>query len=48
VVWSGTILKTEIGMKKLIAINKTLLQGNALDYTQAYVGFKTNLVKALS
>ena len=43
IIWSGTIVAADVGAKKLIAINKALRAGLLTDYSQAYVGFKTQL-----
>jgi hypothetical protein len=34
ILWSGTILATEVGMKKFIPVNKILKTGNLTDYSQ--------------
>ena len=36
-------MASDIGAKKLIPVNKTVRAGLLTDYSQAYVGFKTQL-----
>ena len=43
ILWSGTILASEVSYKKLIPINKTIRAGNVTDFTQAFAGYKSNL-----
>ena len=43
ILWSGTILASEVSYKKLIPINKAIRAGNVTDFTQAFAGYKSNL-----